>query len=218
MQPLEFEVAPDGDGEGLRLGITGLDEVQDVRFILGALHDAGFELTQPIGDTLHDIRQSLGERATGLTQHGSTLSVEFGGTEFGPYSRTEAEELENLSHDNAMRFNDLFQRYFEVDPRDRYMGHFPYPDADTGACKVSLHLSLRDKEARDSIVAALILGIEANDITDVNISYSDDIESDEKKYQSPWPYNFAINIMGDGIKSTIDGERKMKEVVDALES
>ena len=213
MQPLEFEVKHGDGGEGLTLGVTGLDEVQDVRFILGALHDAGFELAEPIGHTLHDVRQTLGERATGLTQRGTGLSLEIGGTEFGPYSQTEAEELEALSHDNAMRINSLFFDHFGVDPKDRYMGHFPYPDSETGACKVSELLSVADRESRDRIVVALEAAIEGHGIEDVYISHNDETER-----ETPWPYSFGINITGESIKSNIDGERRMKEVIDALES
>lgn len=138
------------------------------------------------------------------------LTVVIAGEEQMPTTEAEREEVQHLFSSNALKMNELFQNYFGLDSKNRYMGNFPYPDDETGRCRVAWILSMDSIHTRDAIVACLRAVIRESGLTDISV-----IKSESKGH---WPAQMEIVAMGDSVTNTLVGERRIQATLELLEA
>ena len=126
-----------------------------------------------------------------------------------PTGEADRAEAIRLGRDNATTINQLFQDYFGLDPHHRYMGSFPYPDRDSGRCRIACVLSMRSYYTRDAIVACLRAAIREAGLADIVVVKTDG--------DSP-PYSATMEIvaMGPSVTDTLVGERKLEAALKQL--
>lgn len=142
------------------------------------------------------------------------LKVEIAGEEQMPHGEAERAEVRRLWDSNGGKMNELFQKYFGLDPRDRYMGSFPYPDKDTGACRIAWVVRISSRHMRDAIVACLRAAIREAGLVDIVVFKKDDDQ--HRTYKSPWPSSLEIIAMGPSITDTLVGEQRIQAALDQL--
>lgn len=210
---VEASAAIDEDREALRVVVDSLSSAQEFRETLAYLDDhPRIELAESIGKTLHKSRKVTGEEAEGVGYiEKSGMKVVFAGTEYGPYSQRERAEIKELKDQLADTMNRIVDGH-GIENRNRYYGSFPYPDEDTGACKLKENLSLPDKTIRDAIVSLMRCVIEEKEISDIAVESSDQENKDDI-----WPYEFSVTAMGGSIVSILDAYRSMYEFLNQVE-
>jgi hypothetical protein len=144
------------------------------------------------------------------------LKVEIAGEGQMPTNEAERAEVPRLWGSIGDKMNELFQNYFGLDPCDRYMGSFPYPDKDTGACRVAWVVSMTSRHMRDAIVACLRAAISEAGLADIVVFKKDDDPHSADK--SRWPSSLEIVAMGPSITDTLVGERRVRAALALLES
>lgn len=141
------------------------------------------------------------------------IEVKMGGIEHFPKQKVDVVLMQQLWDENASKMNDLFQRFFGLDPHDRYMGSFPYPDVDTGACKNAWYLSMKSFDMRNAIVASLKAAIRGAKLKDIMVTKEDDVRKDNR-----WPAKMGIVTMGQSITDNLVGEQQIQKALIALEA
>lgn len=128
-----------------------------------------------------------------------------------PTDPREHETTVYLCDANARKINQLFLEYYGLEPNDRYMGSFPYPDRETGQCKVLWHLSMQSIHMRDAIVDCLRATISKAGLLDIVVT-KENGDPEER-----WPANMGIVAMGPSVTNALSGEQKIQEALDLLE-
>lgn len=146
-----------------------------------------------------------------------TLGVINAGEEQMPKDAAERAEVYRLQTANSGMMNTIFKDYFGLDPCDRYMGSFPYPDRDTGQASVSIVLTMTSNTMRDAIVACLRTAILEAGLADIAVHESDQSPQAKGERRYRWPAEMKIVVMGPSIHDTLVAEQRIHAALTHLE-
>jgi hypothetical protein len=140
------------------------------------------------------------------------IKIKIAGEEQMPKEPNERVLVPALCDSNAKLMNELFQQYFGLDWRNRYMGNFPYADRKTGQPRVAWVISMESAEMRDSICSSLKEVIKKHCLSDIVVIKED------KSTSTLWPASIEIVAMGPSVTNTLTGELLIRMLLHLLSS